>query len=161
MWPFPPTRKLALCLALVLISTACARRINSNIPVTPYENAMVLNAQLSTINQAVSLGVQQVVDSSILPYKTGKPIVDATIDIANVDTQITAILQLGPEFSKANAAQLQTLLSKITDSVKSLATSGALGIKNPKTQNEIALDISSIGNLASSILINLRQAGVL
>ena len=153
--------KLYICMCLViLIISGCIKRAGTNQPVTPFEQAMVWNDALAQTNDHIARGIIAVSPSLIAPEKAAMVLREQK-NIALIDEQITTTLKQGPDFAKLNSANLQVLLNQLKQSVRKLIDSGAIGIKNPATQQTFDADLQAVGSLADNILSGLRQAGVI
>jgi hypothetical protein len=153
---------MASCaLACALLSTiGCVHRQGSNQPVTPYEQVMVWNDALAQTNNHIAQGIIEVSPSLVAPEKAAV-VLRAQKTIAVIDEQLTTLLKQGLDAAKLNSASLQALLNQLKQSITSLVDSGAIGIKNPATQQTFDADIQAVANLADNILSGLRQAGVI
>lgn len=150
-----------LLLTVLLLTASCVRHTTANVPVSPFDNALGYNAQLATINNAVSQGVQQAANVGLLPVDSSVQVVQVCSHIAQIDDQITLILQDGPDLAKLNADKIKLMVDDVKTSIKTLVGNKALGIKNPKTQQLVANEVDMIANLADIVLSSLRQAGVM
>ena len=155
------THLAGLALTCILLSaTGCIHRQGANQPVTPFEQVMVWNDALAQTNNHIARGIIEVSPSLILPEKA-IVVLRAQKNIAVIDEQITAVLKQGPAAAKLNSANLQALLNQLKQSVTSLIDSGAIGIKNPATQQTFDADVRVVASLADNILNGLRQAEVI
>ncbi|HKW76188.1 MAG TPA: hypothetical protein VJN64_11740 [Terriglobales bacterium] len=150
--------------ALVLLSLlgigGCAHRINSNAPVSPYEKLLVINDQIGQVNKSVAVGITEI-SPSLIPIQKAAPILIQQRNIAEVKEQISTILSHGPQYATGQAAQLQELITQLQISAQAMISSGAIGVKDPETQQSFDADIQLIGDLANQLLGGLKAAGVL
>jgi hypothetical protein len=154
------THLAGLAFTCVLLSAiGCIHRQGTNQPVTQFEQVMVWNDALAQTNNHIARGIIEVSPSLIAPEKA-MVVLHEQKDIAVIDEQITAILKQGPDLAKLNSANLQALLNQLKQSITKLIDSGAIGIKNPATQQTFDADIRVVASLADNILSGLRQAGV-
>lgn len=140
---------LILCLAL---ATGC---IHKATPVTPWERVTTDNAVFSQIDNTVEQGAEAVSASGLLPPAEVVPVIAWTGQVATAHQQITAILAKGSTVDASDYATIRNLLDQIKASGADLVNSGALGVKNPKSQQTIAADIQALINLASAILTDV------
>ena len=144
----------------VLSASGCIHRQGTNQPVTPFEQVLVWNDALAQTNNHIARGIIEASPSLIAPEKA-IVVLRAQKSVAVIDEQITAVLRQGPDAAKLNAAGLPALLAQLNQSVTSLIDSGAIGIKNPATQQTFDADLRVVASLADNILSGLRQAGVM
>ena len=150
----------SICLSVLLLSMAgCIHRQGTKQPVTPYEQTLVWNDLLAQTNDSIAKGIVQISPTLISPEKAAV-ILRQQKNIAIIDNQITAILKEGQDYANISSSQLQALLAQLKASVQAIIDSGAIGIKNPQTQQTFDADIQAVGSLADQILSGLRQAGV-
>lgn len=140
---------------------SCAHRVGSNAPPTPYENVLVSNAILASVNHSVTDGVIAVNKAGLLSAEKTKPVLDVTYRIATLDDELTTILAKGPEGAKADAAKIQSLVTQIHDSALALVENESLGVKNPVSKATLRAEVDAITVLAGQVLANLHAAGVL
>src|SRR5437762_1738531 len=139
-------------LVCVLLSTiGCIHRQGSNQPVTPYERVMVWNDALAQTNNHIARGIIEVSPSLVAPEKAAVVLREQKT-IAVIDEQLTTILKQGLDAAKLNSASLQVLLTQLKQSVTKLIDSGAIGVKNPATQQTFDMDIQTVASLADNIL---------
>jgi len=154
------THRAGLALTCVLLSAiGCIHRQGANQPVTAFEQVMVWNDALAQTNNHIARGIIEVSPSLIAPEKA-IVVLREQKNIAIIDEQITAILKQGPDIAKLNSVNLQALLNQLKQSITKLIESGAVGIKNPATQQTFDTDVRVVATLADNILNGLRQAGV-
>jgi hypothetical protein len=145
---------------ILLFASGCIHRQGTNQPVTPFEQVLVWNDALAQTNNHIARGIIEASPSLIAPEKA-IVVLRAQKSVAVIDEQITAILKQGPDTAKLNAAGLKSLLDQLNQSVTTLIDSGAIGVKNPETQQNFDADVRVVSTLASNILGGLRQAGVI
>jgi hypothetical protein len=151
-------RMVSSCILLATIG--CIHRQGANQPVTPYEQVMVWNDALAQVNNHIARGILEVSPSLVAPEKAAVVLREQK-NIAAIDEQLTNLLKQGLDVAKLNSASLQVLLNQLKQSIKNLIDSGAIGIKNPATQQTFDSDIQTVGSLVDNILSGLRQAGVI
>lgn len=138
---------------VLCLTTACIHKPAGSTPVTPWERVSTDNAILAQGNNSLERGAEAVVSSHLLTPAQAKPVIEFTGQIAAVHQQITAILEKGILVSgSADAAALDSLLAQIRTAGGILVNSGALGIKNPNTQQTFSQDVQLLVNLAQSVL---------
>jgi len=142
-----------LVLSLGLISGGCIHKASG--PITPVERVTTDNAVFAQLNNSIEQGAEAVSVSGLLKPAQVAPVIAFTGQAATVHEQITAVLNKGTSVSAADYASVQALVAQIQSSAATLVSSGALGIKNPKSQQTISADIQSLSNLASLILSEL------
>ena len=153
--------KTRLAILLVAVSlTGCIHRAGSNQPVTPYEQVMVWNDALAQTNNSIAKGIIQV-SPQFVPADKAAVVLRAQSKIAQFDEQLTVILKQGQAAAKINAATVKSLVDQLKASVTSLVNSGAIGVKNPKTQQTFDADIQAINNFIDNIISGLATAGVI
>src|SRR5882762_2317536 len=141
-----------LAFTCVLLSAiGCIHRQGSNQPVTPYEQVMVWNDALAQTNNHIARGIIEVSPSLVAPEKAAV-VLRAQKTIAVIDEQLTTLLKQGPDAAKLNSASLQVLLNQLKQSLTNLIDSGAIGIKNPATQQTFDADIQAVAGLVDNIL---------
>lgn len=145
---------------IVLCATGCIHRQGTNQPVTPFEQVLVWNDALAQTNNLIARGMIEASPSLIAPEKA-IVVLRAQKNVAVIDEQITAFLKQGPDAARLNAANLQALLNQLNQSITSLIDSGAIGVKNPATQQTFDADVRVVSTLAGNILSGLHQAGVI
>lgn len=141
----------ALCILLLLVTVACLHKSN-NAPVTSWEKVSAYNAALADTNQTVQQGVVVLVTNQVLSPAQAKPIMEWCGSAASINSQIASIIGKGSVVSAADYSTVQALTQQLSDSAKLLIASGALGIKNPKSQQSVSADVDSIVSLAGTIL---------
>src|SRR5205807_7870001 len=154
-------RIAGLALTCILLSAiGCIHRQGTNQPVSAFEQVMVWNDALAQTNNHIARGIIAASPSLVAPEKA-IVVLREQKNISVIDEQITAILKQGPEIAKLNSTNLQALLNQLKQSITKLIDSGAIGIKNPATQQTFDADLRVVASLADNILSGLRQAGVM
>ncbi len=146
-------RQLAVLAILLLVSTACMHKAGGG-AITPWERITTYNATLAQANNTVEQGVEAAVTSGVLSAQNAQPIIAWTGQVATLHQQITAILATG-QSTTANVAAVQALVDQMKASLDAIPP-GALGIKNPKSQQTFKADADSIFSLADAVLTNLK-----
>ena len=156
-------KKIVLCLSLVLFSAGCALKHPNGTPVSDYEKVVLANASLAQTNNSIARGVIQIqtVSPPILSVSATEKILRIQGAIAADDNRLTAILDEGPSAASGHAAEIQALISGITDQVASGIHDGSFAVKNPTSQQNFSADLQAINGLAAQITNTLRSAGVL
>jgi len=144
--------KLTTLLLFLVLTVGCIHKSGT---VSPMERATTDNALFAQVDNSVEQGAEAVVTSGLVSAETMKPVIAWTGQIASIHEQITAILAKGTVLSAGDYTTIQSLLAQIQTSGTALINSGALGVKNPKSQQTIAADIQALLNLASAILSDL------
>lgn len=146
---FAATAILLLCLS----SPGCIHKPASSGSVTPWERVTADSAILAQGNNSLERGTEAVVTSKLLTPVQARPVIEFTGQVAAIHQQMTAILQKGMLVAgSADAITLAALVSQVQTSGKTLVDSGALGIKNPQTQQTVAQDIQLLVTLAAALL---------
>jgi len=115
------------------------------------------NAALAEANNAVEQGAEIVVSSNLLSAPQAAPLINMTGQVAMLHQQITSILAQGSA-TQANVAGVKSLVDAIKSSIAALPPA-ALGLKNPKSQQNFQQDVANIGTLADSLLTALEAVG--
>jgi hypothetical protein len=148
------SRHLVLLAFLLSCSVSCTK---NSTPSTPWEQVTAYNATFSEANQAIEQGTQALVGLGTLTAAQGQPVIALTLRVAQIHQQITAILGTGSALTAANVMQLQSLLAQIQSSANALVQNGALGVKNPRTQNSVNVDIVGLMTIANQVINLLPQ----
>ena len=156
-------KRLVLCLTLLLLSVGCALKHPDSTPVTPYEKVILANASLAQVNNSVARGVIQLegVNPGVLSNGSIEKILRVQASIADADNRLTLILDQGPTVAGGQAAQIQALIATITQQIDLGIQDGALGVKNPATQQSFTADLQAIKGFADQLATTLKIAGVL
>ncbi|MGH9501668.1 MAG: hypothetical protein ACRD20_02325 [Terriglobales bacterium] len=142
---------------ILALTTACIHKTGST-SITPWERVTTDNALFAQMNNSIEQGTEAVVFSGLLTPAEGAPVIGFTAQVAAIHQQITALLGNGPNLSAGNLGTIRTLIAQVESSGTVLVNSGALGIKNPKSQQSIATDIQSLTRLASDLLTDIQAA---
>jgi len=146
---------------LLCTLTACAHRVGSQVPVTHFEQALVSNAILASVNNSVTHGVIASNQAGVLPTDKAKAVLAQTERIAKVSDELTTILAKGPDAATLEATKIRELIGQVQLSVTALVADGSLGIKNPESQQTVLAEVQTIGVVANQILAQLQLGGVL
>lgn len=144
---------MGLVALLLLCSFGC---IHKSTPVTPWERVTTENAILAQLIKTSEQGTEAVQTSGLITAQQAMPIIQFEGRAAEIQTQINSILAQSP--TAANIPQIQALVTQIGASAKTLVDSGALGIKNPKSQQTIGADVQAIVGSANLILSAYQTA---
>ena len=125
-------------------------------PVTAWERVTTENAVFAQTLDTTTQGVIAAQTSMLITTAQAKPILEFTSQVATIQQQINRILAQAP--SSASIPVLQSLVAQINTSAQTLVTNGALGIKNPKSQQNIGADIQAIVNSAQVIMTSYAAA---
>ncbi len=154
---------LGLLMAFLLLS-ACARvGTPSGQPgrnPTPFEQALAINATLAVANESLADVVMAAEMQGFIPPATAAEILLVQFRIADLDKQITLILEKGPEAAKGDAAKIQELLGQIEQAAQGLIERGTLGITNPDSRQRAMVQVSTVLVLSQRIVSLLQLAGV-
>lgn len=143
---------IILCVAL---TTACGiHKVGG--AVTPWERVTTENAILAQLIQTANQGTQAVQASGLINAAQAAPVLNYFSQAADVQTKLNNILAQAPV--AANIPQIQALVNQISLQAKDLITSGALGVKNPKSQQTIGMDVQAIVNSANLIFASYQVA---
>ena len=135
---------------LLLSGVACIKKSNGTTP-TPWEKVATYNAAFADLNNTIEKGVEAVNLSGVMSKQQAEPILLWTSQVAVAHQQITALIAQG-SVTSADLTSIQGLLAQIKASGNSLIANGALGIKNPQSQQTFAADFNSLYTLADTIV---------
>lgn len=138
---------VAVISAIVLLA-GCIHKPSG--PVTPWERVTTYNAVFAQSLEATTQGTIAVQESGLITVDQAKPILGYLDNVATIQKQLNAILAVAPDAK--NIAGIKTLVDQIAAGGNALVGSGALGIKNPRSQQTIGADITNIANSANLIL---------
>ncbi len=129
---------------------------------TPLEKALAYNDSLAQANKAVA---QVVINANgttppLLSTDQANKILIAQSRIADFDRQLTPLLGTAGSVT-ANAGKIELLLDEIKAAANPLIQSGDLGIKDPKTQQEVLAAFKNVYGFADLVANMLQQAGLL
>jgi hypothetical protein len=139
--------------AAMIGSVAC---IHKATPVTPWERVTTENAVLAQLINTATQGTIAVQASGLVTVAQIEPVIAFEGQAASVQQQINAILAVAP--SATGLSQLQPLIAQLQASAQALVSSGALGVKDPKTQQTVNADIQAIVTSAEAILASYQLA---
>jgi hypothetical protein len=120
--------------------------------VTPWEKVTTYNAVLAQTNNSVEQGAELAAAQNILPVNGARLVITYTAQVAAVHLQITAALAKGSQLTISDTSTISQLLQQIQQSGTALVSTGLIGVKNPKSQQTIAADVTSIVSVAQSIV---------
>ncbi len=160
-----PRRSMTLTAVLgtVLLAAACAHRIGSQVPVTPYEQAMSTNAVIAAVNNSVGAGLVALNELGVAPFKDverTRSLLDYTYRIAAADKQLTTILALGADKAQPRGAEIKQYTDAIAAAAQELVNTGVLGVKNPRTQRNVDTEVQTIAILVGDLYSTLVAAGI-
>jgi len=147
-------KELLLPLVLTLATVGCIHKTSG--AVTPRERAVTFNAAFAQTNDAIEQGAELAVTTGLLTAMKAKPIIAFTEHVAELHKQITAILGQSV-VTQANIDSIAVLLDKIKAEGDAAIASGALGIKNPRSQQSFVADLNSLYALADTVLDAIKQ----
>lgn len=148
------TKVLPVVLLLV-VSLGCIKKPVGG-AVTPWERVTTENAVLAQLIDTATQGTIAAQTSALITVQQTEPILNFYSQAATIQQQITAILAVAP--TSANIPQIQALVTQIGNAAQSLVITGALGIKNPKSQQSIGSDVQAIVNSVNVILTSYQEA---
>lgn len=143
-------RRTVILLVLVLL-VGCIKKPSGQI--TPWEKVTTYNALLASTNKVVAQGV---IASQLDVNTTGQTLALANT-VAQIDEQLTNVLEKGSSMTRADTDQVSQLLQVVRESGVKLIQSGSIGIKNPQSQQTIATDVKTIVDIADLILQLIPQ----
>lgn len=146
------TRAAMIC--LLLATVGCIHKASG--PVTPWERVTTTNAILAQLIQTAEQGTVAVQVSGLITAQQAAPILNFYSQAAQIQLQINGVLAQTP--SASNVPQLQSLVNSIATASQSLVNSGAVGVKNPKSQQTIGADIQAVVSSANVILTAYQAA---
>jgi len=147
-------KELLLPLVLTLATVGCIHRASGT--VTPKERATTYNAAFAQANDAIEQGAELAVTTGVLTSANAKPIIAFTEHVAELHKQITAILGQSV-VTQANIDSIAALLDKIKAEGDAAIASGALGVKNPRSQQTFKMDLDNIYSLADTVLATIKE----
>lgn len=143
-----------LMLAVLLATTGCIHKTGGT--VTPWEKVTTANAVLSQGINTVARGTIAVQQSGLITVEQAAPILNFTAEATRDHQSLTAILASKP--NSANIASIKALIDDIGVEAAKVVNSGAAGVKNPNTQQNISADIREVTTAADAILTTYQQA---
>jgi len=139
----------------ICFTSGCIHKNGSG--VTPWERVATYNAVFAQSNDAIEQGTEAAAASGVLSVQQAYPVIAFTGQVALAHQQITAILAKGANVSASDFGTVDALLQTIAVSGQQLVASGAIGVKNPKTQQTIAQDVTALVSLAQTLLSTLQS----
>jgi hypothetical protein len=129
---------------------------------TPVEQALAYNDSLAQANKAVADTVMNASGTTppLLSIEQANKILTAQSRIADFDRQLTPLLVSAGTVT-GNADRIELLLDEIKAAANPLIQSGDLGIKDPKTQQEVMAAFKNVYSFADLVVNMLQQAGLL
>lgn len=146
----------AALVVIVLLSTIACLHKSGGAHATPWEKVHTYNAAFAETNNAVEKGAEAAVNAGLWPAVQAAPLIGWSGQVAALHLQVTAILGKG-SVTDADLASVRSLLAQIKESGIALINSGAIAIKNPKSQQTFAADVNSIYAAGDVILEALQQ----
>lgn len=141
---------------LIAFCVGCLKKVN-NAQVTPWERVHADNALFAESNLALQKGVIAVQTSGLITVNQAEPAIRFTGKTGQLHKEITAILAKGPDVSTADLATINSLVDQIEASADNAVRSGALGVKNPNTQQTVENDIKAGAALARVLLVDIQM----
>jgi len=149
-------KAIGLLLVMMPVMIACIHKQPG--PVSPWERVNVNMAALAQINNDVAKGVIGTQQAGLISVQQAAPILGYQELVAKDHAAIENILLAGSTQAASQAVQIEGLLNEIKNQGTTLIQSGALGIKNPKSQQTFTQDLQGIVNLAQVILAEYKMA---
>jgi hypothetical protein len=157
---------LASCAAKVPASGSSAGRLG-----TPIENALAYNASLADANQTLANAAISANKAGFLSVTATTNVTSAQYTVADADRQVTAMLDAiakcistaaaAKVVCRGNAAQLQTLITRITANVSTLDNAGELGIQDTGTKQTVDTALKTIATMAGLVLDTMQSGGLI
>lgn len=145
---------LPLVLAIALASSGCLHKTGG--AVTPKERAATYNAVLAQTNDTIESGAEAAAASGVITAAQAKPIIQFASQVATLHKQITVILGQAT-VTTADLASIAVLLDQIKAAGDQAIASGALGIKNPKSQLTFKQNLDGLYAAADAVVSALQQ----
>jgi hypothetical protein len=155
-----PALLVVSALALLMISCAATTPKPQTGQLTPWQQVTPALNAITTVNDAVLNGVIDVNQAGLLPQSTTAAVLLEQARVADVVEQLNAIVKQGSAATAAQASQVSTLIAQIENSATTMVNAGDLGVKDPKTQQEVSAIISGLGTSAETLFNVLSAAGV-
>ncbi|HLJ25343.1 MAG TPA: hypothetical protein VKY85_01390 [Candidatus Angelobacter sp.] len=158
----PRTRTLAavLLLSVALLLIACAHRVGSTTPITPWENIHVTNAEIASVNNSVAQGLIAANQAGALETEYTAQVTQLNFNVAAWQKELTPLLK-DQATATANSARVKQLINGISQSAAKLISSGNAGVKNPQAAAPLTQAISSLSATAGNLYQLLQTTGVL
>jgi hypothetical protein len=160
----------------LLFLTSCAAKVPASGSTpgragTPIENALAYNASLADANQTLATAATAANKAGLLSIAATSNVTSAQFTVADADGQVTAMLDAiakcisaapaNNATCKGSAAQLQTLVTRITANVSTLDKAGELGIQDAKTKQTVDTALQTIATMAGLVFGTLQAGGLL
>lgn len=133
---------------LLVILAGCIHKTGR--PVTPWERVTTENALFAQTLDTVTQGIIAAQTSGLLTASQAAPVLNYLAQVAQIQKQLNQILALAPDAH--NVTQIKALIAQIQAGSSALVNSGALGVKNPRSQQTIGADLTALTNAAGLIL---------
>lgn len=150
-------RSIVVFVAFTVLALTAACIHKSQGKVTPKERAAVYNTSFAQINNTIEQGAEAAANSGVITAGQAAPIIAFTGRVAELHKQITLILGQATT-TQANIDSIATLLDQIKAAGDQAIASGALGIKNPRSQQKFTDDLNALYSAADAILAALKQS---
>lgn len=147
--------KVIPVLVILLATLGCLKKPAGG-AITPWERVTAENAILAQLVKTATQGTIAVNQSQLITDQQTAPVLGFYSQAATIQEQITAILAVAP--TSANIPQIQALVSQIGASATALIDNGALGVKNPNSQQLIGADVQAIVSSINTILSSYQAA---
>lgn len=147
-----------VCVIAALALAGCVHKSSGTI--TPMERVTTDNAVFAQLVNSIEQGTEAASSAGLVPAQQVVPVIAWCGNAAQIDSQISAVLAKGSTVSATDYASLQGLVAQLGTSASTLVSSGALAVKNPKTQQTISADINSASTLIQSILSEIQALTV-
>lgn len=141
---------LTLCVALA----GCIHKTGG--AVTPWERVTTQNEIFAQSLTTVAQGVVVAQQTNLITAQQAKPVLQFASQVASIQEDLNKILALAP--SASNIPAIQALVNQVAVSAQGLLSSGALGVKNPKSQQTIGADVQAIVSSLNVILSSYQAA---
>ena len=150
-------RQIIPIILLIVVNAACIHK--SSGAVTTWERVNVNLAALAQINNDVAKGIIAVQQAGGLTVQQAAPVLNYQQLVATDHMALENIFAAGSAQAGSQSAQIQALLDEIKNRGTTLIQSGAVGVKNPRSQQSFTQDLQGIVNLASSVLADYQLMG--
>lgn len=147
-------KALLLPLVFTLATVGCIHKTGG--AVTPKERAVTYNAAFAQSTDNFEQGVELAVTTGALTTAQARPIIVFLGHEKDLHKQVTAILGQAT-ITSADLTSIGNLLDEIKKEGDAAIASGALGIKNPKSQATFKQDLDGIYALADVLLSSIQQ----
>ena len=146
-------KKVFVVILSLLLTVGCIHKSGT---VTPWERVTTENAVLAQSIDTATQGTIAVQASGLITLQQAAPVLGYESQVASIQLQLNAILAQAP--SANNIPGIQALVNQIGAGAQALVSTGALGVKNPKSQQTIGADIQAIVSSAELILSSYQAA---